>query len=158
MGTSADDESAHSNPFLIVFGGDTEAIYAVAVPDKSCRPWVVEYLYMIIAELGYDGVRNAIKCGGAPELKEIRKLVSAKRSQPTVPLDVPVRESKGNGAVERAYAHGLGNFGHSRAMLSLRSVKKLIRNIRCCNGWLGGLRPCCAEYRSSLMVVQFMNM
>ena len=65
---------------------------------------------MIIAELGYYGVKIAIKCDGAPELKEIRKLVSAKRSQPTVPLDVPVRESKGNGAVERAVRTWSGQF------------------------------------------------
>ena len=91
LGTSADDESAHSNPFLVVFDSDTEAIYAVAVPDKACRPWIVEYLHMITVELGYDCVKIAIENDGAPELKELRRLVAAKRSQPTVPLDVLVR-------------------------------------------------------------------
>ena len=43
-------------------------------------------------------------------MKELRRLVSAKRSQPTVPLDVPVRESKGNGAVEKAVRTWQGQF------------------------------------------------
>ena len=73
---------------------DTEAIHAIVVPDKACRPWTVEYVFMVISELGYEGVKIAIKNDGAPELKELRRLVSAKRSQPTVPLDVLVRESK----------------------------------------------------------------
>ena len=44
----------------------------------------------------------ALKSDAAPELRELKKLVAAKRSCPTVPLEVPARESKANGAVERA--------------------------------------------------------
>ena len=61
LGTAADDESAHVNPFLILYDNDTEAIYAVAVPDKSVRQWIVEYMFMIINELGYEGVKIAMK-------------------------------------------------------------------------------------------------
>ena len=39
--TAADEESAHTNPLLIIFDGDTVAICATAVPDKSVRPWLV---------------------------------------------------------------------------------------------------------------------
>ena len=67
----------------------TDAMYAVAVPDKAVRQWIVEYVFMIINELGYEGVNIAMKNDGAPELKELRRLVSAKRSQPTV-HDSPV--------------------------------------------------------------------
>ena len=43
--TAADDESAHANPFLIVYDDDLEAIYAGAVSDKAVRPWIVEYVF-----------------------------------------------------------------------------------------------------------------
>ena len=52
-------------------------------------------------ELGYLGVPISMKCDAAPELREIRRQVAAKRTTATVPVDVPVRESKGNGAVEK---------------------------------------------------------
>ena len=58
-----------------------------------------------------------MKNDGAPELKELRRLVSAKRSQPTFPLDVPVRESKGNGAVEKAVRTWQGQFRTLRSHL-----------------------------------------
>ena len=60
LGTAADDESAHANPFLILYDNNTEAIYAVAVPDKAVRQWIVEYVFMI-NELGYEGVKIAMK-------------------------------------------------------------------------------------------------
>ena len=51
-----------------------------------------------------------MKCDQAPELKELRRQVSLKRSAPTVPIDVPVRESKANGAVENAVKRWQGQF------------------------------------------------
>ena len=110
LGTEADDDTAHTNPFLVIFDADTEAIYAVAVPDKSVRDWVVDYIYSVICELGYEGVKIGIKIDAARELREYRRLVAAKRSKPTIPLDVPVRESKGNGAVEKAVRTWTGQF------------------------------------------------
>ena len=94
----------------MIYDADAEAIYAVAVPDKSVVDWVVEYIYMVICELGYEGVKIGIKCDAAKELREYRRLVAAKRSKPTIPLDVPVRESKGNGAVEKAVRTWTGQF------------------------------------------------
>ena len=52
MGTAADDESAHSSPVLIIYDGDTEAIYAVAVSEKSPKPSLEEYFHQVINELG----------------------------------------------------------------------------------------------------------
>ena len=110
MGTAADDESAHSSPVLIIYDGDTEAIYAVALSEKSPKPWVVEYFYQVINELGYGGIKIAIKCDKAPDLQLLRRQVSARRSAATVPIDVETRESKGNGAVERAVRTWQGQF------------------------------------------------
>ena len=76
----------------------SEAIYAVACSEKGCKPWIVEYVYSMIYELGYSGVPISMKVDLAPEHKEIRRQVAGKRKFATVPIDVPVRESKGHGA------------------------------------------------------------
>ena len=94
----------------MLFDNASEALYAVAVPDKSAHAWVCEYVTRVIEELGYGGTRIAIKMDRAPDLQELRRHVMAKRSAPTVPLDVPVRESKANGAVENAVRRWQGQF------------------------------------------------
>ena len=39
-----DDKKAHCSPFLVLFDSETEAVYAIAVADKACNPWIVEYV------------------------------------------------------------------------------------------------------------------
>ena len=56
LGSADDEETAHLSPFLGLFGSETEAIYAIAVPDKSSRLWIVQYVSKILKELGYIGV------------------------------------------------------------------------------------------------------
>ena len=110
LGSADDDEKALSSPFLVLFDSDTEASYAIAVPDKAAKPWIVEYIVNILIELGYGGVKIAMKHDAALELRELRRQVSARRSAQTVPIDVPVRESKANGAVEKAVRTWEGQF------------------------------------------------
>ena len=97
-------------PSLVLFDSETEAVHAIAVADKACKPWIVEYVCNVLNELGYSGIKVALKSDAAPELRELKKLVAAKRSCPTVPLEVPARESKANGAVERAVRTWQGQF------------------------------------------------
>ena len=61
LGSKTDDESAHRNPFLVIYDNETEAIFAIAVPSKAVKPWIVEYVRNIIYELGYAEVKIAIK-------------------------------------------------------------------------------------------------
>ena len=42
-----------------MFDSETEAIYALAVAEKACKPWVVEYVSNALSELGYYGVKVA---------------------------------------------------------------------------------------------------
>ena len=110
---SADDaegRKAHESPFFIFVDSETEAIYALAVADKACKLWAFENVSNVLSELGYVGVNVALKSDAAPELRELKKLGAAKRSSPTVPLEVPVRESKANGAVGRAVRTWQGQF------------------------------------------------
>ena len=93
LGSESDEGFAHASPYLVLYDNASEALYAVAVPDKSLHAWVVEYTVRVIEELGYGGTRIAFKMDRTPDLQELRRHVMAKRSAPTVPLDVPVRES-----------------------------------------------------------------
>ena len=110
LGSEGDEDSAHSSPYLVLYDSASEALYAVAVKDKTAQLWVVEYVTRVINELGYGSTRIALKIDRALELQDLRKLVAARRAAPTVPLDVPVRESKANGAVENAVRRWQGQF------------------------------------------------
>ena len=66
---NAPDESAHENPFLVLYDNETESIFAIAVQSKSTKTWVVEYVKNVLHELGYGEVKVAIKCDQARELK-----------------------------------------------------------------------------------------
>ena len=59
---------AHSSPFLIIDDHASEAIHAIACATKACVPWVVEYVYSVLYELGYGGIAISMKCDRAPEL------------------------------------------------------------------------------------------
>ena len=106
----AEGKKAHESPFLILFDSEIEAMCALAFAEKACKPWAVEYVFNVLGELGYSGVKEALKSDAAPDLCELKKLVAAKRSSPIVPLEVPFRSSKANGAVERAARAWQGQF------------------------------------------------
>ena len=101
---------AHANPFLVVYDNETEGVFAISVPSKATKPWVVEYVKSVIYELGYGEMKISLKSDGARELHDLRRAVAASRSHPTVPIDVPTKESKGNGAMERAVRTWAGQY------------------------------------------------
>ena len=98
------------NPFLVLYDNETEAIFSIAVPSKAVKPWIVEFVKNVIHELGYGQLKISIKCDQARELQELRREVAATRTAPTVPIDVPVRESKANGGMERSVRTWSGQF------------------------------------------------
>ena len=51
-----DDKKAHGSPFLVLVDSETEAVYAIAVADKTCKPWIVEYVCNVLNELGYSRI------------------------------------------------------------------------------------------------------
>ena len=102
LGSQNDDESAPRSPFFILYDNETEGIFAVAVASKATKPWIVKFVKKVLYELGYGELKIAIKCDQAKELQELRRAVANSRTSPTAPMDVPVRESKANGAMEKA--------------------------------------------------------
>ena len=102
LGSKDSKEYAHGNPFLVLYDNETEAIFAIAAESKSTKPWIVEFVKGVLYEPGYGELKIVIKCDQARELQELRRAVANSRAAPTVPIDVPVRESKANGAMEKA--------------------------------------------------------
>ena len=94
----------------MVYDDYSGALFAVAVATKEYEDWLAEYLKAITVELGYGGARIAIKHDNAPELIRLRTELTSRRGAPTVPITVPVKESKNNGAVERAVRTWQGQF------------------------------------------------
>ena len=58
----------------------------------------------------YSEFRIELKSDAAPELQQIREQGRNLRTAPTTPIDVPVKEWKMNGAVERAVRSWEGQF------------------------------------------------
>ena len=80
------------------------------VASKAVNKYVVYCVKCVIDELGDIEVRIALKSHAAPELLQIRAQFRNLRNAPTTPIDVPGKESKMNGAVERAVRAWEGQF------------------------------------------------
>ena len=110
LGSEKSEGTAHENPFLVLYDNQTEGIFAISVPSKAIKPWIVEYVKGVVYELGYSEMKIALKSDGARELHELRRAVAGSRVHPTIPIDVPVKESKGNGGMERAVRTWSGQY------------------------------------------------
>ena len=58
---------------------------------KAYKPWIVEYVFNVLNEIGYSGGDCGIAERRDPERRESKMLAAAKRSCPTGPLEVPAR-------------------------------------------------------------------
>ena len=58
-------------------------------------------------------------------MHELRRAIAATRDQPTVPLDVPGRESKGNGGMERAVRTWEGQYRTVKSHMEYEIKEKL---------------------------------
>ena len=96
--------------WLIVFDSNTEALFALPTGTKEVKEWIIVCVKSLIDQLGYGGMRVGIKNDNAPELLALRRGVIQLRDAPTTPIDVPVRESRANGACERAVRSWEGQF------------------------------------------------
>ena len=63
--TLSNAESAHENPFLVLYDNETEAMLAFAVASKSTKDWIVEFVKQVLYELGCSELKVAIKFDGA---------------------------------------------------------------------------------------------
>ena len=68
----------------------------------NTKIWLADYAKALMDELGYGETRIAIKSHNAPELLKLRTEIAPRRRAPTVPITIPIKASKNNGAIERA--------------------------------------------------------
>ena len=125
LGSDESDESAHRNPFLVVYNNETEAIFAVAVASTSTKPWIVKLVKNTLYELGYGQLKISIKCDGAREIQELRRSIGNSREASTVPIDVPAIESKAHGRMERAVRTWAGQLRTLKSHLEYERKSKL---------------------------------
>ena len=101
------------------------SLYAVALASKEYSEWLAEYVKSVKDELGYGGVRVALKHDNAHELVKLRTEVAARRSAPSVPIASPVKESKRSGAVKKAVRTWQGQFCTLKEHLDLEIRSEL---------------------------------
>ena len=89
-------------PTLIVYDDKAMSIWALPVENKGPVDYVVKWFVGKLEESGYDGEKVAIKSDQEVAILALKRAVIAARQGETVPIESPVRESKCNGAVERA--------------------------------------------------------
>lgn len=93
---------AGRNPHLAIFDNEGGGLKVFRTRKKGVIFWVIKALMGFIATAGFQACRIAIKCDNETSIVAIRNALMRAREAPTVPLNVPVRESKPNGAMERA--------------------------------------------------------
>ena len=108
MGTSK--VKAQANPYLALFDNDTRAFKLYRTRRKGVVRWVIDAIIKDLETMGYANSKICVRCDRESSLMAIRKALTRKRKAPTVPLDVPVRESKSNGTMERAIRTWQGSF------------------------------------------------
>ena len=89
-------------PVLIAWDDGHRALWALPVDHKGAEEYVVNWLVRKIDEAGYSGVPLTIKTDQEPAIIALKRAVAIRRQAETTPIESPVRESKSNGAVERA--------------------------------------------------------
>ena len=99
---SQQDEGSDTYPVLIVFDNALKAIWALPVQNKGAVPYVIKWLVGVLDTAGYRGEKISMKSDQEPAILGLKKAVAAARMGETFLIDSPVRESKANGAVERA--------------------------------------------------------
>ena len=100
LGSERDTEETPERPFLILHDSRSESLYCIPVQSKETTEWVVLCVKAIVDELGYAGLRIGFKSDNARELLALRRRLSELRTAEAVPIQVPVRVSQSNGAVE----------------------------------------------------------
>ena len=97
----------------------------LAVPEKGANEYAIKLVHDKFAEAGYGGVHVTLKSDQEPSTLNLKRVVAATRSAPTIPVETPVRQSKSNGDVERAIRTWQGQFRTMRHHLESRLKCKL---------------------------------
>ena len=100
--TPVGEADGEQEPVLVMYDCRTKATWCMMTDHKGALPWVTKWCVAKLEEAGYNGKDITIKTDGEPALMDLKRSVMASRVGITTPIESPVRQSKSNGAMERA--------------------------------------------------------
>ena len=125
---------------LIMFDNVLETIWALPVTTKGPNKAVVDWCVSKLDEAGYRGQPITLKSDGEPAVTALGKAIAVARIGATPLIEAPVRESKGNGAVEAAvkvFAGQLRTFKHQyEYMIGLHAKDQRLSTEHAMMEWL----------------------
>jgi len=123
-----EEEDNNVSPILVLYDHRLQAIWSLPVDRKGSEAWVVKWITNKLDEAGYAGQDITLKSDGEPALMDLKKSVIAVRCGITVPIESPVRQSKSNGAMERAIRTWQGYFRTLKGYFEEKVKTKLDRS------------------------------
>ena len=99
---TAEDVAEDICPVLVGYDNDSHGVWAMAVDAKGATKTSVQWVKGNIDESGCSGTPVPIRSVQEEAIMALKRAVAIYRQAVTVMLESPVRDSKANGAAERA--------------------------------------------------------
>ena len=120
-----EEEDEGMDAVLILYDSNRKGIWTMSVDKKGATPSSVKWVTDKLEEIGYSGSEVTLKSDQEPAILDLKREVGIKRQRETVMIESPVRESKSNGAVERAVKTWASQFRTLRHQLEARLGTKI---------------------------------
>ena len=111
MVTAEKEEKETGTAQLLMHDNATSALCCMQVDCKEAKPDIVAWMNQNLVDAGYAGMRLTLKSNGEPAMNALKEALALKRGCDTSIRHSPARESKSNGAVERATQTWKGQMG-----------------------------------------------
>ena len=99
---TAEDVGEDTCPVLVGYDNDSHGICALAVDTKGATKPSVQWVKGKVDEAGCSGTPISLMSDQEESIMALKRAVAIYRQAETVMLESPVRDSKANGAAERA--------------------------------------------------------
>ena len=120
-----EEEDEGMDAVLILYDFNRKGIWTMSVDEKGEAPSSVKWVTDRLEEIGYSGSEVTLKSDQEPDILDLKREVGIKRQRETVMVKSLVRESKSNGAVERAVKTWASQFRTLRHQFEARLGAKI---------------------------------
>ena len=120
-----EDKEEEMMPVLVMHDNKNQSIKALPVQEKGATEITVKWCVSTLEEAGYAGQKVVLKSDQEASIVALKKAIAATREGETVPIESPVRESKSNGAMERAVRTWAGQLRTLKHCFETRLGKRL---------------------------------
>jgi hypothetical protein len=132
---TAEDVGEDMCPVLVGYDNDSHGIWALAVDAKGATKSSVQWVNGKIDEAGCSGTPIVLRSDQEEAIMALKRHVAVYRKAETVMLESPVRDSKANGAAERAVRSWAGQLRTIRQHVE-RRIKATISKDSALMSWL----------------------